>query len=153
MVTIRRGDVVLCDLNPVIGTEQAGIRPVVVVQVDRANAVSPHTIIVPFTTKIRRALLPSHALVPAGVGGLDRDSVALCEQIRVIDKRRIIKVLGHLDDAHLVTTQATLAKVAHNPGNGIIFGGRRLFGLEICSRTFARVPQQSPLGSYHISKK
>ena len=47
-----------------------------------------------------------------------------------------------------VTTQATLAKVAHNPGNGIIFGGRRLFGLEICSRTFARVPQQSPLGSY-----
>jgi len=48
----------------------------------------------------------------------------------------------------LVTTQATLAKVAHNPGNGIIFGRRRLFGLEICSRTFARVPQQSPLGSY-----
>ncbi len=101
MVTIQRGDVALCDLNPVIGTEQAGIRPVVVVQIDRANAVSPHTIIVPFTTKIRRVLLPSHALVPAGVGGLNRDSVALCEQIRVIDKRRIIRVLGHLDDPHL----------------------------------------------------
>ena len=101
MVTIRRGDVVLCDLNPVIGTEQAGIRPVVVVQIDQANAVSPHTIIVPFTTKIRRALLPSHALVPIGVGGLSRDSVALCEQIRVIDKLRIIRVLGHLDDPHL----------------------------------------------------
>ena len=68
MVTIQRGDVVLCDLNPVIGTEQAGIRPAVVVQIDRANAVSPHTIIVPFTAKIRRALLPSHALVPAGAG-------------------------------------------------------------------------------------
>jgi mRNA interferase MazF len=101
MVTITRGDVVLCDLNPVVGTEQAGIRPVVILQIDRANAASPHTIITPFTTKIRRALLPSHVFVPAGVGGLSQDSVALCEQIRVIDKRRIIKVLGHLDDSYL----------------------------------------------------
>ena len=101
MVAVTRGDVVLCDLNPVVGTEQAGIRPAVVVQIDRANAVSPHTVIVPFTTKIRRALLPSHAFVPAGVGGLTQDSVALCEQIRVIDKRRITRVLGHLDDPHM----------------------------------------------------
>jgi mRNA interferase MazF len=101
MVTIHRGDVVLCDLNPVIGTEQAGIRPVVVLQIDRANAASPHTIIAPFTTKIRQALLPSHVLVPAGVGGLSSDSVLLCEQIRVIDKRRILKVLGHLDISYL----------------------------------------------------
>lgn len=99
MVTITRGDVVLCDLNPVVGTEQAGIRPVVVLQIDRANAASPHTIIAPFTTKIRRALLPSHVFVPTGVGGLSQDSVVLCEQIRVIDRRRIIKVLGHLDDS------------------------------------------------------
>jgi len=101
MVTISRGDVVLCDLNPVVGTEQRGIRPVVVLQINRANAVSPHTIIVPFTTKIRRALLPSHVFVPASVGGLSKDSVVLCEQIRVIDKRRIVKVIGHLDDAYL----------------------------------------------------
>jgi len=101
MVAVTRGDVVLCDLNPIVGTEQAGIRPVVIVQIDRANAVSPHTVIVPFTTKIRRALLPSHAFVPAGVGGLHQDSVALCEQIRVIDKRRITQVLGHLDDPHM----------------------------------------------------
>ncbi|MGB3264134.1 MAG: type II toxin-antitoxin system PemK/MazF family toxin [Microcoleus sp.] len=59
-VTYTRGDVILCDLNPVVGTEQAGIRPVVILQIDRANAVSPHTIIAPFTTKIRRAILPSH---------------------------------------------------------------------------------------------
>lgn len=101
MVAICRGDVVLCDLNPVVGTEQAGIRPVVILQVDRANAVSPHTIIAPFTTKIRRAFLPSHALVPGGVGGLHRDSVVLCEQIRVIDKHRIIKILGHLNEPYL----------------------------------------------------
>lgn len=101
MVAITRGDVVLCDLNPVAGSEQAGIRPAVIVQIDRANAASPHTVIVPFTTKIRRALLPSHAFVPAGMGGLTQDSVALCEQIRVIDKRRITRVLGHLDDPHM----------------------------------------------------
>lgn len=101
MVTITRGDVALCDLNPVVGTEQAGVRPVVILQIDRANTVSPHTIIAPFTTKIRRALLPSHVLVPAEVGGLSQDSVVLCEQIRVVDKRRINHVLGHLDDAYM----------------------------------------------------
>lgn len=101
MVTIKRGDVVLCDLNPVIGTEQAGIRPIVILQIDRANAVSPHTIIAPFTTKIRRTLLPSHVFVPAGVGGLNQDSVILCEQIRVVDKSRLITILGNLDDLYI----------------------------------------------------
>jgi mRNA interferase MazF len=89
--------VVLCDLNPVFGTVQAGVRPVVVVQIDSANQASPHTIVIPFTTKIRRAILPSHVLVSAGAGGLAQDSVALCEQVRVIDSSRIIRVLGHLD--------------------------------------------------------
>ncbi len=101
MVTISRGDIVMCDLNPVVGTEQSGVRPVVILQINRANAVSPHTIIAPFTTKIRRALLPSHVFVSAGAGGLNQDSVVLCEQIRVIDKRRITKVLGHLDKPYL----------------------------------------------------
>ncbi|MEH2352184.1 type II toxin-antitoxin system PemK/MazF family toxin [Nostoc sp.] len=101
MVDITRGDVLLCDLNPVVGTEQAGIRPVVVVQIDRANAVSPHTIIAPFTSKIRRAILPSHVFVPAGIDGLSQDSVVLCEQLRVVDKSRIIRVIGHLDNSYL----------------------------------------------------
>ena len=91
---VCRGDAVLCDLNLVVGTEQAGVRPALVVQIDRANTVSPHTIIVPFTTRIRQALLPSHVLIPAGVGGLTHDSVALCEQIRVIDNGRLIRQLG-----------------------------------------------------------
>jgi len=101
MVTVQRGDVVLCDLNPVIGTEQAGIRPVVILQIDRANAASPHTIIAPFTTKIRTALLPSHVVIPAGSGGLQQESVLLCEQLRVVDKRRLIRVWGRLDDADM----------------------------------------------------
>jgi mRNA interferase MazF len=57
--------------------------------------------VVPFTTKIPQALFPSHAFVPAGVGGLSQDSVALCEQVRVIDKQRIIRVVGHLDAPRL----------------------------------------------------
>lgn len=111
MVSITRGDVVLCDLNPVVGTEQAGVRPAVILQIDRANAVSPHTIIAPFTTRIRRALLPSHVFVPTGVGGLTQDSVVLCEQIRVIDKRRIIKVLGHLDDSYMQQVAKALSAI------------------------------------------
>ena len=111
MVTIQHGDVVLCDLNPVVGTEQAGIRPAVIVQIDRANAASPHTIIVPFTTKIRRALLPSHALITAGSGNLRQDSVALCEQIRVIDKRRVIRVLGHLEESDIEKIEKALSTI------------------------------------------
>ncbi|RKZ91964.1 MAG: PemK family transcriptional regulator [Candidatus Parabeggiatoa sp. nov. 1] len=98
MVEIARGDVILCDLNPIKGTEPAGIRPVLILQIDRANAVSPHTVIAPFTTKIRQTLLPSHVMIASGVGGLSNDSILLCEQIRVIDKSRIVRVLGHLDD-------------------------------------------------------
>ena len=101
MVTVTRGDIVLCDLNPVIGTEQSGIRPVVIVQSDRANKVSPHTIIAPFTTKIRKALLPSHVFVPKGIGGLSQDSIILCEQIRVIDKSRVLKAIGKLEDPYI----------------------------------------------------
>ncbi|MBD2449522.1 type II toxin-antitoxin system PemK/MazF family toxin [Nostoc sp. FACHB-152] len=111
MVDIARGDVVLCDLNPVVGTEQAGIRPVVVVQIDRANAVSPHTIIAPFTSKIRRTILPSHVFVPAGVGGLSQDSVVLCEQIRVVDQSRIIRIIGHLDKEYLDNLAIALSTI------------------------------------------
>lgn len=98
---VTRGDIFLADLNPVVGTEQAGIRPVLIVQIDRANEVSPHTIMIPFTTKIREAILPSHTKIPKGIGGLKEDSVLLCEQIRVIDKRRLLKKLGTLDEDYM----------------------------------------------------
>ncbi|MBD2361944.1 type II toxin-antitoxin system PemK/MazF family toxin [Anabaena minutissima FACHB-250] len=111
MVDVKRGDIVLCDLNPVVGTEQAGIRPVVIVQIDQANAVSPHTIIAPLTSKIRRALLPSHVFIPAGVGGLNQDSVILCEQIRVIDKSRIIRFIGHLDENYIEQLALALSTI------------------------------------------
>ncbi len=72
-------------------------------------------IIAPFTSKIRRALLPSHVFVPAGVGGLSQDSVILSEQIRVIDKSRIIKVIGHLDDVYMTELEKALCTILGLP--------------------------------------
>jgi len=100
-VDIKRGDIFLVDLNPVVGAEQAGIRPALVIQVDKANAASPHTVVIPFTTRIREVKLPSHVRIPAGVGGLTEDSILLCEQIRVTDKRRLVRKIGSVGEQYL----------------------------------------------------
>ena len=105
---VKRGDVFLVDLNPIRGTEQAGIRPVLVIQIDKANKVSPHTIVIPFTTRIREAVLPSHTKIPAGAGGLEKDSVLLCEQVRVIDKARLMKKLGSLSADYMEQVERSL---------------------------------------------
>jgi mRNA interferase MazF len=111
VVAIKRGDIILCDFNPVIGTEQSGIRPAVIIQIDRANAVSPHTIVAPLTSRIRKSLLPSHVFVPIGIANLTQDSVILCEQIRVIDKSRIIRVIGHLDREYIMQLNVALCTI------------------------------------------
>ena len=98
----------MVDLNPVVGTEQAGIRPALVVQTDRANSASPHTIIIPFTTRIRETLLPSHVKIKAGSGGLKEDSVLLCEQIRVVDKRRLVRKPGNIEVKKLIEVSIAL---------------------------------------------
>jgi mRNA interferase MazF len=100
-MAVMRGEVWLADLSPTRGTEQAGVRPVLIVQTDRANPHSPHTIVVPFTTSVRKKLLPSHVSVPAGEGGLTQDSVVLAEQIRVVDHDRLIRKLGDLSSARM----------------------------------------------------
>jgi mRNA interferase MazF len=100
-VEIKRGDVFQVDLNPVVGAEQAGIRPAIVIQIDKANAASPHTVIIPFTTRIREVKLPSHVRIPAGIGGLAGESIFLCEQIRVIDKRRLVRKMGNTGEEYL----------------------------------------------------
>jgi mRNA interferase MazF len=111
VVAIKRGDIILCDFNPVIGTEQSGIRPAVIIQIDRANAASPHTIVAPLTSRIRKSILPSHVLVPIGVANLTQDSVILCEQIRVIDKSRIIRVIGYLDKEYIMQLNVALCTI------------------------------------------
>ena len=111
MVEIHRGDIFLVDLNPIIGSEQSGIRPAVIIQTDKANKVSPHTIIAPLTSKIRTAILPSHIFIKFGIAGLTQDSVILCEQLRVIDKSRILKFIGKLPDNHIVELNSALCSI------------------------------------------
>lgn len=111
MVEICRGDIVLVDLNPVTGTEQSGIRPSVIIQTDKANQVSPHTIIAPLTSKIRWAILPSHVFLQSDEAGLTQDSVILCEQLRVIDKRRIIKYNGKLSDDQIIKLNTAISAI------------------------------------------
>lgn len=110
-----RGEVWRADLAPTRGTEQSGVRPVLVVQTDRANPNSPHTIVVPFTTRIRHKLLPSHVLVPAGEGGLSQDSVALCEQIRVADLGRLMTRSGLLSTQRMQEVDDALKVILELP--------------------------------------
>lgn len=86
---IKRGEIYFAQLNPVVGSEQGGIRPVVVVQNDVGNQYSPTTIILAITSQINKAKLPTHIELKAKTYGLERDSVILAEQIRTIDKARL----------------------------------------------------------------
>ncbi len=92
----RRGEVWYANLDPQKGSEQGGQRPVVIVQTDLLNGVGNTVVVVPFTTNVTRASLPSAVLIRAGTGGLSRDSVALCHQIRVLDKTGLVRLIGKL---------------------------------------------------------
>ncbi len=94
---LKRGEVWLANLNPTQGSEQAGIRPVIVFQNDIISQFSTTTITIPFTTNQRRAALPICLLIQKGEAGLAQDSVALCFQMRVLDKTRLTRKLGQLN--------------------------------------------------------
>ncbi|EKP94568.1 type II toxin-antitoxin system PemK/MazF family toxin [Thermaerobacter subterraneus] len=94
---VRRGDIFFADLSPVVGSEQGGIRPVLIVQNDVGNRYSPTTIVAAITSQINKAKLPTHVELPAGSYGLEKDSVVLLEQIRTIDKRRLLERVARLD--------------------------------------------------------
>ncbi len=93
-MTVGRGEIWLADLNPIRGSEQAGTRPVPVVQNDAINAFTSTLLAIPLTTNLRRAKLPSCVQVSRGDGGLASDSVLLCHQMRVLDRTRLIHKLG-----------------------------------------------------------
>ncbi len=97
MLPIRRGDIYYADLSPVVGSEQGGIRPVLIVQNDVGNKHSPTVIAAAITSKINKNRLPTHIEVDAQSYGLARDSIILLEQIRTLDKRRLKERMGHLD--------------------------------------------------------
>ena len=93
-MTIKRGDVWLANLNPTRGSEQAGIRPVLVFQNNVINEFTTTLLTIPLTTNLRRAVLPSCVKIEKGEGGLESDSVALCHQMRALDKKRLQRRLG-----------------------------------------------------------
>lgn len=95
---IKRGDIYYADLSPVIGSEQGGVRPVLVVQNDIGNRYSPTVIIVAITSQINKAKLPTHVEIKGSDYGLPKDSVLLLEQIRTIDKRRLEEKIGHVTE-------------------------------------------------------
>lgn len=93
---VYRGEVYYADLSPVIGSEQGGLRPVLIIQNDIGNMHSPTTIIAPITGRLTKKPLPTH--VPLSNCGLAKDSIALCEQLRTIDKKRLKGKLGSMDE-------------------------------------------------------
>lgn len=94
---MRRGDVYYADLRPVIGSEQGGIRPVLIIQNDIGNKHSPTVIIAAITSKMNKAKLPTHIELSAEQYEMERDSVVLLEQLRTIDKKRLKDKICHLD--------------------------------------------------------
>ncbi|HHY68661.1 MAG TPA: type II toxin-antitoxin system PemK/MazF family toxin [Bacillota bacterium] len=92
-----RGDIYFADLNPVLGSEQGGFRPVLIIQNDIGNKYSPTVIVSAITSQIQKAKLPTHVELPVSISNLEKDSVILLEQIRTIDKRRLKKWVARLD--------------------------------------------------------
>ncbi|ACB83907.1 type II toxin-antitoxin system PemK/MazF family toxin [Natranaerobius thermophilus] len=96
-MNIKRGDIYYADLSPVIGSEQGGVRPVLVVQNDIGNKYSPTVIVVAITSQIQKAKLPTHVEITAEDYNLDKNSVVLTEQLRTIDKQRLKEKITHID--------------------------------------------------------
>lgn len=95
---VKKGDIFFADLSPVVGSEQGGVRPVLIVQNDIGNKYSPTVIVAAITSQINKAKLPTHIEIKAENHGLNKDSVILMEQLRTIDKRRLKEKIGHISE-------------------------------------------------------
>lgn len=105
---IKRGELYYADLSPVIGSEQGGVRPILIVQNDTGNKYSPTVIAAAVTSKINKAKLPTHIEISANEFGLIKDSVILLEQIRTLDKRRLKERIGELSPLKMSKVNAAL---------------------------------------------
>ncbi len=105
---VKKGEIYFADLSPVIGSEQGGVRPVLVVQNDVGNKYSPTVIVAAVTSQINKAKLPTHVEISAEGHGLSKDSVILLEQLRTIDKKRLREKIGHIDDNSIERTNEAL---------------------------------------------
>ena len=105
---IKRGELYFANLSPVVGSEQGGTRPVLIVQNDVGNKYSPTVIVAAITSKLNKAKLPTHIELDASTYGLEKDSVILLEQIRTIDKARLQQKIGNLDNQTLESVNKSL---------------------------------------------
>ncbi len=105
---VRRGDIFYADLSPVVGSEQGGVRPVLIVQNDVGNRFSPTVIAAAITSQKDKARLPTHIQLNSAGSGLAKDSIVLLEQIRTIDKRRLKERMGRLDEESMSKVDAAL---------------------------------------------
>ena len=108
-IRVRRGDIYFADLSPVVGCEQGGIRPVLIVQNDVGNRHSPTVIAAAITSNTHKTRLPTHIELSGAKLGLDRDSVVLLEQIRTIDKRRLRSKMGSLGEKEMHRVDGAIA--------------------------------------------
>lgn len=104
----KRGEIYYADLSPVVGSEQGGVRPVLIVQNDVGNKYSPTVIVAAVTSRLTKARLPTHIELYKGSFGLQKDSVILLEQIRTLDKRRLKERLGMLTDDYMISVDKAL---------------------------------------------
>ena len=102
-MVIKRGDMFYADLSPVIGSEQGGIRPVLVIQNNVGNKYSPTVIVSAITSKLNKSKLPTHIELDSEEFGLKSDSIILTEQIRTIDKSRLKEKIGHINDVNVMS--------------------------------------------------
>ena len=109
MVIVKRGDIFYADLSPVVGSEQGGIRPVLIIQNDIGNKFSPTVIAAAITSKINKAKMPTHIELSARTYGLAKDSIVLLEQIRTLDKRRLRERMGCLDAEAMQKVDSAIA--------------------------------------------
>jgi len=107
-MNVKRGDIFYADLSPVIGSEQGGVRPVLVVQNDVGNKYSPTIICAAITSQINKAKLPTHIEIDCTKYTLVRDSVVLLEQVRTVDKKRLREKIGHLDESFMSRVDVAL---------------------------------------------
>ena len=101
-MTIKRGDMFYADLSPVVGSEQGGVRPVLIIQNDMGNKYSPTVIAAAITSQTNKTKLPTHIELDENTEGLKSNSVILTEQIRTIDKSRLKERIGHIDDIEVI---------------------------------------------------
>ena len=107
--SVKRGDIFYADLSPVVGSEQGGVRPVLIVQNDTGNRHSPTVIAAAITSQTGKAKLPTHIELSARSYGLPKDSVVLLEQIRTLDKKRLRENMGKLDDKLMHQVDSAIA--------------------------------------------